>query len=108
MVDAVNATITEPSTPGDHIESLSAHADPELGKWLLSGVMPAPGSEGGYIVVWATTANPSAPTFEGELSSLGSSGEISSAPPMTPGYVGKSDMDDVPAAALSCASRRTN
>jgi hypothetical protein len=108
VVDAVNASITTPSAPGDHVEWLSAHADPDLGKWLLSGVITEAGSEGGYIVVWATSSDPTTADFDGDLSSLGASGGISSAPPMTPAYVGASDMEDVPPAALSCATMHSD
>ncbi|WP_143109876.1 hypothetical protein [Agromyces sp. CF514] len=109
VVAAINDTIDD-SMPGggNRVEWITAHPDAELGKWLLTGVLPSTGSEGGYFVVWASSSNPIATDFSGDLVTVGSStAAISSAPPLTPSYVGPSDMDDVPPSALACGQARS-
>jgi hypothetical protein len=108
-VAAINATIDNPLPGGSQVEWIAAHPDPELNKWLLTGRLTTTGSEGGYFVVWASSADPTATDFAGDLVTVGgSTAAISSAPPLTPAYTGPSDMEDVPAAALACGQARSH
>ncbi len=74
--------------------------------WTLTGVMAAGGSEGGFLVEWATREDPTAEDFDGELFSFAgtSSEEQSAAPVLDPGYVGEHDMDLTPPSAGGCGA----
>ncbi len=75
--------------------------------WTLGGVMTASGSEGGFLVLWATRDDPTDENFSGEIFSfaMSSSESESAAPVLDPGYVGEHDMDVVPAPGTVCTDR---
>jgi hypothetical protein len=90
---------------------LSARPDRELGVWTLTGIVEnaetALGTEGGYFVVWATESDPTAPDFLGQIYTVsGVASYLTHFGALEPAYVGPSDMEDVPAAALSCGTKR--
>lgn len=74
--------------------------------WTLTGVFDAAGSEGGFLVEWATREDPTAEDFDGEILSFAgtSSEEQSAAPVLDPGYVGEHDMDLTPPSANGCGA----
>lgn len=82
--------------------------DDALGKWLLTGSLDATdGVSDGVFAVWASTEDPTADTFDAPLEALEGSAEGNSdAPFMIPAYVGPTDMDAAPPAALFCAQER--
>lgn len=112
---AVNASIAaEPGyqQPGvepypQALSELTTTRYEPLDIWTLGGVMAAGGSEGGFLVIWATREDPTAEDFAGELFSFaGSSSEgESAAPVLEPGYVGEHDMDVVPGPGVVCTDR---
>jgi hypothetical protein len=91
---------------------LSARPDRDLGAWTLTGLatnaVTDSGTEGGYLVVWATRDDPTSPTFGGEIFTVGgSAGLLARLPPLQPGYVGSQQFgEDAPPEALSCGSQR--
>ncbi|GAA2227076.1 hypothetical protein N1031_03305 [Herbiconiux moechotypicola] len=80
-VAAVNATITTPQ-PGEaaSVGSLRAHPDPDAAVWILTGHLST--DFGATVeVAWATTADPTTPSFTGTLRSVGeAAATISTAP----------------------------
>ena len=117
VLAAVNATIDNPLPDDpDAVSSLTASPDPDNAVWLLTGVIGTgtpSGSEDetdtehetgteGYLVAWATTADPTLPTFSGALRSVGATtANLSSAPLL---QVPASAPGGLPSAALACAS----
>jgi len=109
-LNAVNASI-EAEPGGAGVQTLpwaTVVHDDELGKWLLTGSFDATdGVSDGFFAVWASTEDPTADTFDAPLEALEGSAEGNSdAPPMIPPYVGPTDMDAAPPAALFCAQER--
>ena len=77
VVAAANATIDTPlpngsATVPSPILSLSATPDPAHAVWLLTGSIASTPNADGYLVIWATTSDPTQPTFTGTLRSVGS------------------------------------
>ena len=112
----VNTSLHEASVANGTVESvlpwLSARPDTDLGTWTLTGLVEntetAQGTEGGYFVVFATGSDPTSPTFDGQISAVGSAtAAVTTLPPLQPAYVGPTDMDDVPAGALACGTQRS-
>lgn len=103
VVAAVNATFDD-QTPraASGIDRLVASPDTDHAVWILTGVVPSTSSAGGYVVVWATTGDPTDETFDGNLRSIGSStATVSTAPSLQ-----FADVDapfELPEAALRCA-----
>ena len=114
VLAVVNESLREASATNGTVESvlpwLSARPDPDLGVWTLTGLLEntetAQSTEGGYFVVFATEEDPTSPTFDGAVSALGAAASVTTLPPLEPAYVGASDMDDVPPAALRCGTQR--
>jgi hypothetical protein len=104
VVAAVNATIDNPLPGGSNsVTGLSTTPDPEHAVWLLSGVIASTASAGGYLVSWATTADPTVDVFEGNLRSVGgTTANLSSAPVLQ--FPDGAAPGGLPAAALTCAS----
>jgi hypothetical protein len=89
---------------------LSARPDRDLGVWTLTGLVENAETSlgGGYFVVWATDADPTAADFSGPVYTVsGVASLLTHLDPLQPAYVGPSDMEDVPAAALGCGTKRT-
>ena len=77
VVAAANATIDTPlpngsATVPSPILSLAATPDPAHAVWLLTGSIASTPNADGYLVIWATTSDPTQPTFTGTLRSVGS------------------------------------
>jgi len=114
VLAVVNDSLHEASATNGTVESvlpwLSVHPDTDLKMWTLTGLVEntetQQGTEGGYFVVFATDSDPTPPTFDGEISALGVSTSMTTLPPLEPAYVGPTDMDDVPPAALGCGTQR--
>jgi len=115
VLAVVNESLREASATNSTVESvlpwLSARPDPDLGVWTLTGLLEnaetAQSTEGGYFVVFATKEDPTSPTFDGAVSALGAAAGVTTLPPLEPAYIGASDMDDVPPAALRCGTQRS-
>ena len=110
--DALRSTSAEDGLVETVLPWLSARPDRELGVWTLTGVVANAetdvGTEGGFFVVWATETDPTDADFSGEVYTVsGVGGYLTGLPPLEPAYVGPSDMEDAPAAALNCGMRRT-
>ena len=111
VLTTVNESILDTASANGTVMSalpwLSADPDPDLGKWTLTGLVEtAQGTEGGYFVVFATADDPTSPAFDGAVFALGAATGVTNLPPLEPAYVGPTDMDDVPPAALSCGTQR--
>jgi hypothetical protein len=114
VLAVVNDSLHEASTTNGTVESvlpwLSAHPDTDLTLWTLTGLVEntetQQGTEGGYFVVFATDSDPTSPDFDGTISALGVATSMTTLPPLEPAYVGPTDMDDVPPAALGCGTQR--
>jgi hypothetical protein len=111
--DALRSAAAEDGLVDTVLPWLSARPDQELGVWTLTGLVEnaqtAVGSEGGYYVVWAARADPTAAEFSGQVYTVSSVATgLSHLDPLQPAYVGPSDMEDVPAAALSCGTKRAS
>ncbi|MFB2598129.1 hypothetical protein ACEXQE_10085 [Herbiconiux sp. P17] len=103
VLTAVNATIDNPLPGGaGSVEALTATPDPEHAVWLLTGAIAStPGAEG-YLVSWATTADPTQDPFTRNLRSVGSqTATVSSAPVLQ--FPDVAAPGAFPAAALHCA-----
>ncbi|WP_188509146.1 hypothetical protein [Conyzicola nivalis] len=90
---------------------LSARPDRELGVWTLTGLIEneqtARGTEGGYFAVWATRGDPTSATFDDPIFWVsGVASSLTRFGPLLPAYVGASDMEDVPPAAIGCGTTR--
>lgn len=110
--DALRSAAAEDGLTETVLPWLSARPDRELGVWTLTGIVEnaetALGTEGGYLVVWATESDPTAADFSGQIYTVsGVASHLTHLDPLQPAYVGPSDMEDVPAAALSCGTKRT-
>ena len=111
--DALRSTAAADGSVDTVLPWLSARPDRELGVWTLTGLVQnaqtATGTEGGYFAVWATDLDPTAADFAGQVYTVGSSSaSITHLDPLLPAYVGSSDMEDVPAAALRCGGDRAS
>jgi hypothetical protein len=112
VLAVVNTSLLQTASSNGTVMSalpwLSAHPDPDLGKWTLTGLVETTqGTEGGYFVVFATSDDPTSPAFDGAVFSLGAATGLTTLPPLEPAYVGPTDMDDVPPTALSCGTQRS-
>jgi hypothetical protein len=106
--DSLLQTASSNGTVMSALPWLSAHPDPDLGTWTLTGLVEtSQGTEGGYFVVFATADDPTSPAFDGAVFALGAATGVTNLPPLEPAYVGPTDMDDVPPAALSCGTQRS-
>jgi hypothetical protein len=105
-VSAVNETIDNPNpAEADGVEWLTATPDADHAVWLLTGLIDAPGSEGGYVVAWATVDDPTASDFTGDLRSVGgSAASISSAPVLQ--FADLKEPGSLPPAAFGCLASR--
>jgi hypothetical protein len=114
VLAVVNDSLREASATNGTVESvlpwLSARPDTDLKLWTLTGLVEntetQQGTEGGYFVVFTTDSDPTSPTFDGKISALGVATSMTTLPPLEPAYVGPSNMDDVPPAALGCGTQR--
>jgi hypothetical protein len=91
---------------------LSARPDGRLGVWTLTGIVEnaetALGTEGGYLVVWATDSDPTDAEFSGQIYTVSQVATyLTNFPPLQPAYVGHSGGDDAPAAALVCGMKKS-
>jgi len=103
VVAAVNATFDDPTTrDASGVDRLVASPDPDHAVWLLTGVIPSTSGSEGYLVAWATTADPTAETFEGALRSIGGvTATMSSAPSLQ--FADIAEPGGFPVAATRCA-----
>jgi len=114
VLAVVNDSLHEASATNGTVESvlpwLSARPDTDLKLWTLTGLVEntetQQGTEGGYFVVFVTDSDPTSPTFDGKISALGVATSMTTLPSLEPAYVGPTDMDDVPPAALGCGTQR--
>jgi hypothetical protein len=114
VLAVVNDSLREAALTNGTVEPvlpwLSARPDTDLELWTLTGLVEdtetQQGTEGGYFVVFATDSDPTSPTFDGKISALGVATSMTTLPPLEPAYIGPTDMDDVPPAALGCGTQR--
>ncbi|GAA2227410.1 hypothetical protein N1031_03035 [Herbiconiux moechotypicola] len=108
VVTAVNAAMTPPDYHPEGtplwVSSLTAAPDPEHAVWLLSGTVRQDSTTDGYVVAWATTADPTLDDFDAPLRSIGyATAAITSAPALQ--FADGDVAGGLPPAALACAAQ---